>query len=466
MSRVLFWNLQTFGVNKINNPSLAKPPGIGGNTLQQASFQRFGLINSVFRATLPDLIVIVEVGSGDSYPADLATNTGGTRGAWLLLEYFRRVYPAQGWRLVPPLRVGQRNGSKPETVAVLYRGVGAGVRRYFTGPNRWRGGVDGSSIAAEAGLPGNAYPAARNLNAMLVPVTDPPTPPRTIPVGALHNAETPENTVAARVTFRESGGRGRYLDYGVFRPPYLATFTELTLATGAQRHLSIFGIHSPAMAGSGDVFISYLASTLDVMSPLSPNETRVIGGDFNVRLLAPNGAPSNVYAPLAPYVPLLQSAGAPPAAVLDAYRGYFATHIRPKPRTNSGPSQFLWSDPPAVSPYPGYGYTGSDRITRFESIDNILVWPHRPHPYSYQTTIMNSIVGTPFDQVAPVPGGAPIGSVPYIDQMWGLPATAVWPPVPNAAPVPNAGDRNNLTGWDNYGYQKSTSDHFALFAEV
>jgi hypothetical protein len=465
MTRVLFWNLQTFGINKIDDPSLRRGAGMGGLTFQQASVMRRNLVANTLVAATPEIIVLVEVGSGDSYPDDLATNTGGWAGALDLLNRLRIANPAMGWRLVPPLRVGRRPGSKPETVAVLYQGVSGAVRRYFTGPNLWVGGANGHSTAPGFGVVGNAYPAARNLDTMLVPPVLPAVPARNIPGGALHNGGLAENVVAARTRFRLSGDPASWINYGVYRPPYMVTFTEADALGNVQRNLTLFGVHSPAVAGDAGVFIIYLQNTEDVVAALGANETRVIGGDFNLRLLAANGGPSNVYAPLGPnYVPLWQSAGAPAPVDLNAYIGYFATHIKHKYTSNTEATQFLWSDPPNQSPYPGYGYIGSKFVANFYSIDNILVWPHQALPYNYQSTVMNGVVGTPFNLVAPIPGGAPPGTVALGQQMNNAPPG--WPPAPNALQVANIGARNNLTSWANYGYQYSTSDHFAVFAVV
>jgi hypothetical protein len=460
MPRVLFWNLQTFGINKINDPSIKRPKGIGGNTAAAASAQRRTLVGQMLVAANPEIIVLVEVASGDSYPSDLATNTGGMQGAEYLLGWLRGSNPGMGWRLVPPLRVGRTPGSKPETVAVLYRGVVGAGQRYFTGPNRWSGGVNGFSRPGPA--VGHAYGGGPpNLNAM---VTPPGSVIRNIPGAALYNGGLAENVVSARTSFLLLNGGGDRVDYGVFRPPYMVTFTETDGMGAVTRNITLFGVHSPATAGDPNVYVTYLTQTNDIVAGLGANETRVIGGDFNLNLMVPNGGPSNVYAPLAPYTPLLQSAGAPAPVDLDAYRGYFATHIKPKKIAFD--SLFLWSDNANTSPYPGYGYIGSDFFNNFYSIDNILVWPFQGPPYNYRTSIINGIAGSPFNLVAPVPGGAPTGTAVMAHKMLN-PAPAVpWPPNPNAAVINNTGTRKNLTSWDNYGYQKSVSDHFIVTALI
>lgn len=463
MARILFWNLQTFGINKINDPSIKRPRegGYGGLTYAQAAQWRESVLARVFRAAAPEIIVIVEVSSGDTSPSDLASTTGGMAGANYLLGALRQANPNHNWRLVPPLRIGKTPGSKPETVAVLYRGTSPDgqTRRYFTGPNWWQGQYQGISFEPNTGN-ANDYPNGGNgglpdLNAMVVP---PGSNARRIPDGALHNARRYENQVAARTTFQIINEPGEYLDFGVYRPPYMVTFTETDANDNVQRNLTIFGVHSPAVAGDAGVFITYLSQAEDVAGPLGANETRVIGGDFNLNMLAADGSNSGVYGDLPAYTPLISSPGAPPGANLERYKGYFATHIKSSKKTAA--ARFLWSNTPNDSPYPGYGYIGSRFVDNFYSIDNILVWPHRNAPYNYETTIMNYIVGSPF---ANPPNNAPPGTVNMLSGFYN--ALTVWPPQPDA-PQANQGTRSNLISWPNYRYLYGTSDHFAVYATV
>jgi hypothetical protein len=490
MSRILFWNIENYAIAKVNDPDLTvtgkrRRSVAGGLSPNEASTQRVNLIAAVFVACAPDVIVINEVSSGDDGQVR-ATNTGGIQGAVWLLNALRAANPAMEWRMVPPLRIG--TGGPQETMAVLYRGVtGPGtpgqVTRYFTGPNLWQGAQNGTSVVPAVGVVGNAYPGVvapgdPDLNAMLVL---PATAARNIPAGALHNGggAIPEDTVAARIAFQRTlplGGGA--VAYGNFRQPYMVTFTEQNLA-GALRNLTVFGIHAPPNVVGATQIINNLSISVEVTAALGANETRVIGGDFNLELLAAGGGPSGVYAPLAPYQPLIQSLGAPPGvlppplppvppppapAPLTVYRGFFSTHIKRSKKTLN--SRILWSDAANASPYPGYGYHGSDRFPFVSSIDNILVWPLQGPPYNYRTTIMNPVVGTPF--VAPyLIAGAPIGTVVLAPQMNApLLAPLVWPPHPYAPYPTTQGGRAHLVGWTNYGRIRSTSDHFAVFAEV
>ena len=460
MTKILVWNIENFGVNKFANPSRKRPRGVGGMTYAQASAFRRQVLQRVMNAALPDILIVIEVSSGDSTPNALATLTGGMDGCVDLLTRLRANNPV--WRLVPPLRIGQ--GGKAESMGVFFRATspvagGGLITRYFTGPNLWTGGYNGTSVRVGVSA---AYPAAAggnpDIDDMLVPGGG---VPRVIPVGAQYNVGVAENQVAARTAFRlwnsandtADGG----IDYGVFREPYMVTFAEHNSNTNAVRNLTLFGVHSPAAVGNPEVFITYLANTYEIMTANVGTEVRVVCGDFNVNLLDATGNDAQVYAPMAGYTVLL-TPGAPPPGNVDLFRGYFTTHIKPK--NKSAASRFLWSQVGNPSPYPGYGYFGSDFVPNFFSVDTILV---RPAPGAPNTTILNAVVGTPFNAGGTVPpAGAPAG-------VQAMPSSftnaALWPPTPNAANY-NLGLAGNLTSWANYGYVRSTSDHFALYADV
>ncbi|MEM7481908.1 MAG: hypothetical protein AAF481_12105 [Acidobacteriota bacterium] len=474
MTRILVWNVSTFGILKIEDPSTKRARGTS-ITHQEASEDRFELIQRVFGAAMPDIIVIVEVASGDSFPNALATPTDGILGANRLLTFLRGDPAFRGgdWRLVPPLRIGRSNGSKPETVAVLYRGVSdGGVTRYFTGPNVWTGGYAGASIEplapATAAAQAQPYPGAGagypDLNAMLVP---PGSQVREIPRGALYNGRLDENTVAARTDFREDD-RGvpsdNYLNFGPYRPPYMVTFTEV--AGGNVSDLTLFGVHSPAVAGDPEVFLSYLASVYDVVSPLNLAETRVVCGDFNVRLLDVNGNYTGAYDALTAhdYEYLLRPPAGGPPNPLDGYTTYFGTHLRQGQVTKA--SRFLWSDDANLSYYPGYRYFGSQRGANLSSLDNILVRPYdAANPAAFQMSVINPVVGSPLNRINPPTGNAPEGTIGLASQFRN---PVGFPPAPPVA-APNYVHYNiayNLTNWDNYEHIYSTSDHLALFAVI
>jgi hypothetical protein len=461
MTKILVWNIENFGINKFSNPSGRRGAGVGGMTLQQASHFRRNVFINVVNASNPDIIIVVEVSSGDTWPNDLASLTGGMAGCIDLLAALQGALPA--WRLVPPMRIGQ--GGKAESVGVFFRATstvaGQVINRFFTGPNRWTGGYIGNSVNVGAGA---AYPVAAggnpDINAMLVPAG---TVARQIPAGSLYNGNVMEDRVAARTRFslwdQPTDGAVGGINYGVFREPYMVSFAEQNAATGVIRNLTLFAVHSPAAVGNPAVFITYLANTYEIMRANVGTETRVVCGDFNVNLLDAAGADAQVYNDMTGYQVLLSPPIGPPPPNLDWYRGYFATHIKRSERTSA--SRFLWSDGVNASAYPGYGYYGSKFVQNFFSVDNILV---RPAPAAPNTTVLNPVVGTPYTAggVAP-PVGVPAGTVAMAHSFTNV--APGWPATPNGAPYA-AGLAANLRSWANYGYIRSTSDHFALHAEV
>jgi hypothetical protein len=249
MTRVLFWNIENFALNKIFSVALKRQRGHGGLTDAQAALARRTVINAVNAAAQADIIVIVEVSSGDNWPNALASQTGGMEAMVYIQNRFNNPAVALpgGWGLVPPLYTG--TGGRAETVGILYRRTNnAGtIHRYFTGPNIWTGGYGGASADPGLGLAPAAYPApvmvgaGIDINAMLVPPGFGGV--RAIPGGAQHNAGLNENVVAARIAFDDTFGAP--IAFGGLREPFMATFTETNAGGVVQRNLTIFGIHSP-----------------------------------------------------------------------------------------------------------------------------------------------------------------------------------------------------------------------------
>jgi hypothetical protein len=259
-------------------------------------------------------------------------------------------------------------------------------------------------------------------------------------------------------------GVARYVNFGANRPPYMVTFTEDDGA-GTLRDLTVFAIHGPANAGPAAAYIAQLPMVREIASPLAAHETRVVGGDFNNNLLDGAGNANGTYNTLtgAGYQLMLQPAGAAPIG-LDSYLGYFATHLIPLANNVNAPlpaSRFLWSNGPAASLYPRYGYQSA----QFYSLDNVLVWPFNGG-HNYQTTILNTVVSAPFNVIPPpIAGNPPIGAIAIANEMPNVPvAWAPWPPV--QAPDFTPADSATLLEWDRYGHIVSTSDHFALFVDV
>lgn len=126
MKKILYWNIEKFSINKINDPSTKRkdkkvPTGV------TASGNRSGLILNVMRANMPDIFVIIETTTGAGAEGTLIT-AGGAGAALDLLQKIRTEF-GNTWMLVPPLIVGQ--GTLKEGVCVFFN---SNSQLFFTGP--------------------------------------------------------------------------------------------------------------------------------------------------------------------------------------------------------------------------------------------------------------------------------------------------------------------------------------------
>jgi hypothetical protein len=476
MTKIVYWNIQVFGINKIANPSTVEDPNTGGLTYAASSASRYTLIKNTIEANTPDIIVIVEVSAGGARAGDLPANGAGVQGATRILTDLRTADPNAEWRMVPPLKLTIINNT--ETVAVLYRGVSGSlatndqVTRYFTGPNTWTGGENGiSSNSAAATASDYPVPYANFLDT-----------PRQIPQGAQYrgnNGHQWESQSAARIAFypvQEEKKRTRSqmnndpVHWGnTTRAPFMTSFHEVFSDGTAARNLTVFSIHTTPGTPSR-VFVTQLSQTLDIVTEPVADEIKIICGDFNLNALLANGDKSAVYESLTATNALYTSLINPPDTMqagtdLRTYKGQFATHIQ-LPRVDDNDvliedDRFLWSTATDNSNYPGYNYfdpvvNSQNSPQGFYSIDNILVWPGANaanNPY-YQFTILNPVVGSPFNIVNPA----------FTSQFTALPVGMIWPQDP--APTYTQDNAIALISWGNYGRVISTSDHLALYASV
>lgn len=483
-TRILYWNIQKFGNDRLFATSA---------TNAAAALDRLGVVQGIIANADPDILVVVEVTSG----------IGGGTGATSLLDTLRgnTTDPDRAeWRMVPLQIVGSKKNV--ERVAIYYRGAKGTVTRYFTGPYVWTGGANGKS-ADPASVSATQYTNNTD-TALLVP---PGTIARTIPNSAAvqYRPNQPELQSAAQIEFTMNpvGSKtspGKKLktlpSYGTWRQPVMVSFFETDSSTGpaTTRNITLFAIHAPpAYYDAYDFMTRLLASTDELVAAPSTakNEIKVICGDFNLNTLADDGSRSVNYDVLTTInkVTAYKSLNSPPATTvvnandLEAYQGYFATHINLTPNNKKKSNlkieaklRFLWSDntvPTNViaSPYPGYRYISSVKSTpNTYAVDNFLVW--RASTAAGTTgnfTIMNPLVGTPFNAVLFPPSGAPKGIITTGIQFANAPTNwmpaGVWPQAPNADDFVKL-DAAKLVAWNNYGKIRDTSDHLPLFATV
>jgi hypothetical protein len=387
MTRVLYWNIENFAINKIQNPSAKKRQAGGAIKVDLSSAQRLTYISRHVTEVDPDIFIVVEIETPYNANRGVLCGGGGETGTLALLGHLQALNA--NWCLVPPLITGNK-----EAVAVFFRAD----RVTFSGPDQWNGGV-GPTVPGLAVPMAQAYPAPWN---------------KCLPVG---------NYSAARVEFPGLVGMPpANVNFGVdVRHPYQTTFID-----GGGRTINIFAVHSPANFAGATAFLQTMTTMAAIAAPGAANELRLVLGDC----------------------------------------GYFATHMRPRGNAR------CWSQTQSVAYYPSYFYTGDSRGSANESIDNVLYLAGAGGlPAAPALTVINGVVGSPYNNAGANPGGVPQGTQAFIrDVNWywaGLNPQWMAPngPAPDVAPQFNVakGIRGWFLGWDVYGKIRSTSDHLPLF---
>jgi len=444
VTRVLYWNIENFALNKIAHPNTKKRKSGSSVSMSDAAQDRRNFIQQVITAAAPDIIVIIEVETGFDGAGQIARGAG-LDGCLDLCNAIRGLFPANPdvWMLVPPIQTGPN-----EAVGVFYNST----NRFFAGPNVWPGG-DGPAAAPGTGT--GAYPLVHVL------------PTTAVPPGALQNVGVAQDVCAARInfTFAASNAQqaGQAVDFGFIRAPYMVSFAETDANGVVQRNLTLFAIHSPAAIWLAEPFLRIdIPGFAEIVDNLAANEVRVIVGDFNVNLMHQDLTPSTAYTTLQAtgnYDLALRPLAPPPPTPFEGYPWYYGTHIRGQYTAS------CWSAADTAY-YPGYGYMGADTLRNAYAIDNIFTryGAGLNPPAANNVTILNGIVGSPYTVVAPPSGGAPPGT-------YAMPRQVRKPPPPPPANAPAQGPPFSIgllsfNAWDNYGLVRSASDHLPIVIDV
>lgn len=458
MTRILYWNVNNFSINKIYNTSSFA-------AFVESQDRLNHILNEVIAPNpplppnpppAPDLIVIAEIFSRTreiSYQGNV--NNSGSRvglAVTLLLDQIRNRL-GNTWCLVPPLMLGDL-GIR-ESVAVYYNST----TLQFTGPYIWCG-TGGLNLARPPSLLNQGNLVNYNAtwrNAM-------PNPTNPIAVLQLNRTWNPPAGPAIS-EWQSAGqwqhflGNGTRIDFpnAVSRSPFYTRFRDLAGA----RTIKVFTVHtSPASAVNGTVNI---ASITDLA--LAANEVGVVVGDFNVDSF--NMAQNGAYAPLEAlgYEMLIDSRDNL-NNVNPNRRPYCLTHLLPVAYATPFNATGIAPDP-THNVYPRFGYLGSMSINPRQpndsgAIDNAFVdYAMGMAVPAHNTAIVNTIVGKPYNAVAPPPAGvdaALTGGNGYNSSL------AV--PIPQPAGVNPAVGLGTFPNWNNFQRIASTSDHLAVIFDV
>lgn len=439
--RILYWNIEKFAMNKIANPRTNKRQKGASVVQAAAAADRLEYITDQITAANPEIIVVVEVATGFDAAGRLCRGAGLT-GALSLLDEIRDATGDDDWMLVPPLQSGPN-----EAVAVYYLSTSL----YFTGPNRWPGG--GGATSQRAGGYGN-YPND----------FDDALPNRDVPDDAIYNDGESEDQCAARIDFTYNANMGILQGMGAIyfgRAPYMVSFAEVDGNDDVIANITLFVVHAPANNFGATNFLRGLADLDEITDAPLNDEIMVVLGDFNVNLMSapPAFTERGAYQPLqAAGYDLIWSPLMIPPAPVDGYAGYYATHVK---RPNNA---VYWSTQGNTTYYPGYGMIGADLVQNLYAIDNVFVQygAGLGPPVPNNATILNGIVGSPYN-VNPAPSPAvPVGTVVFNIRLAG----GAFAAPPAQGPPFSVGRWSSFKGWANYGFIRSTSDHLALVIDI
>lgn len=444
MTRVLYWNINNFSQNKIYDTSSAAN--------RQRSRERKDHILAILVQNPPDVFVVGEVYDRTPEVGFQGITINNTRRVGVaclrLLAKIRRALGAT-WFLVPPLKIG--NYGRRESVAVFYNS--ATLR--FTGPWAWclppLGLNQSTDPATLASGQLRSYPAAWRA---CLPV--PGTPFNAAFTDGLRPVQ--EWQAAAQWEFRDR--YGARIDFPTVddRPPYHVTFLD-----AAGRTVKIYAIHtSPASAPPA---VGALDAIPGIARP-GRNEVTVVIGDFNVDSFGFFAAAYNGLRAAGYEMALDPDFGGGPRAVREPY---CMTHLIKTelalPYTDNGVPR-----DPTHNVYPRLGYMGGTaiggrRATDVGAIDNAFiryVLPAR-RPARFDTTVVNTVVGTPYTGIRPPAAAANLTQ-----------NLAYAPSLPNQVGVGYVPPGGGVIGpmarlfqtWPEFGVIYSTSDHLGLLVDV
>jgi hypothetical protein len=475
VTRILYWNINNFSLNKIADPT----------NLVAAQDRRAHIVDEVLRGlpALPDIFVIVEVFArmNDAALEGHALYGNARTGSRMLLTRIRTQTGNGNWALIPPVWSGKQGFC--EGVAVYYNATNV----QFTGPY-----VYGPDFRTAGQTRSGAWSTAPSQRAC--PLTDTAQPAMTPALPAnpnwtpgpraysaavwgnvLPNRVTPggvlptENMLAGQWEFYDAMGARIYFPADFNRSPYYTRF--LDLANG--RTIKLFAMHTSP--GAAVQAVQLLATVQELAA--ANHEVTVVVGDFNVDTFTSRATydalVGNVAGTAAGLGMTMAFRAEDALAIRPARLPYCLTHVLPTARaTPNGLLGGVVADP-THDAYPRFGYMGSMGGVNFQTpvntaaIDNVLTLYGGGLAVGPATnaTIVNTVVGQPYgaagaiaNVTAELTGGLVVNST-----------------LANAIPQPN-GQNSTAAGaaattalfqlWGNFDRIRSTSDHLAIAIDV
>ena len=510
MTRILYWNIQDFSINKINNPNPVPAAAAAGRTQGQDRLHH--IIQEVVVPVDPHIFVVVEVEAGGiagDKDGEPMKGPKGIRAVLEILNQLRNTLNNNNWCLIPPVNVGgynpnaiqgiQKYSGLREGVAVYYRsdllqfkgpyvmsGLNQGnqiprsqspntpnvlnnLANYPAGTwdNIGRESFRGTAIGRNCLIP-NPAPAGGNIAVpeqqlagqyVYYPM---PNPAQPLPLPVQQNARTNSER---RIDFPGSYNR----------PPYLTKFTEVN-GHGQGRTINLFAVHtSPEYS---DRALKNLALVPEINANIQANDVNVIVGDFNVDSFNTVLFGNDSYRDLINLnYDMALSPIAPNARFQDPDRKkYCMTHLLPI-NVATPYNAIRGTQSPTENVYPRYGYMGTNFPVpnaphNVGAIDNIFFKYGNPPQAGNNNniTIVNTITGKPYNNAnVPVPAGVTAELTGGLVILRTVNNNGL--PLPTQE-HPSGGYRSPsralgaFRSWQNFERIRSTSDHLAISIDI
>lgn len=337
MVRIMAWNIERFGVNKLLN-----------NAWDVAGMRREFIMSTIEQGN-PDVFIIVEVQTnGVGGFGGLISDTSGAPGTQSILWQLRQDHPADNWCCVPPLIISMVPGYS-EGVSVLFK---ANVLEFW-GPKMWNGAA---SVAPVIGG-GVAYDGAW--------------------AGALPNTPGPpgfnQDQMAGQCAFYDGGQIFRFPN-GNSRSIWLTKFFN----PATNRFLQIFTVHFPPQPPRARQALNQLARVHEVNGVLAA-EDRVILGDFNINSLDP--AQADIFQ--------LLTGGPAPAGTGPVCNIVYQQMLNEPTSLKSARTGST------TGPADYFNYGKRSNAGRLLGLDNIFVARAGGAPAANGALVVNRVIGTP-----------------------------------------------------------------------
>lgn len=457
MTRVLFWNINNFSSNKIDNQT-------NQLTAAQSLARANHIIFDVFNQQVPDIFVVVEVFNrrNETLLSGVPVFGNARVGVTQLLTEIRLATGNAQWMVVPAITSGKYGYT--EGVAVFYNSANL----HFLGPYVY--GPDYTTVAGYTQPMNRACPLADTVRPANRPNTW-PDGPQAYPgpwagclpnrAYALPNTNMPnEDMLAGQWQFPANGGVLSFPN-DQNRSPFFTKFGD----PNNNRIINLYSVHT-----SPDSAVNGTRQVINIPN-IAPggNEVTVIAGDFNVDCFATN----SLYA----YQGLLNAnfvMGLDPRDGMGQINNdrwpYCMTHLLPTADAMPFGTANVAQPDAQANVYPRFGYMGSSwpNVTMTGALDNIFVrYGLNTAGVMQNMTVVNSVVGSPYtalDGNTPAAAQNVVGALNYPVRINGGGIA-----LPGGEDV-NSGVAQQLIGWfqqyGNFGVIRDTSDHLPLVIEV